>query len=139
MLVPPERAADLRDYYHKHSKRDRLDSRLLARLPLLHPEGLHDEHGVGPGDLLPRATRLCQSPVQRRTMSLARSTRCSSSSGLGGGRPSAATSPTRNPLRFLTAGYACPDTVTRLGWAWLSRFLHHHSRSSRVPSRMRLC
>ena len=48
VLVPPERSADLRDYYHKHAKSDRLDSRLLARLPLLHPEGLHDEHGLGP-------------------------------------------------------------------------------------------
>ena len=41
MLVPPEQSADLRDYYSKHAKSDRLDSRMLARLPLLHPEGLH--------------------------------------------------------------------------------------------------
>ena len=64
--------AALRDYYHKHAKTDRLDSCLLARLPLLHPEGLHDEHGLGPGDPLRRATRLRQSLVQRRTKSQAR-------------------------------------------------------------------
>src|SRR6478609_4895560 len=55
VLVPPERAADLRAYYAKHTKSDRLDSRLLARLPLLHPDGLHAEHGLGPGDALRRA------------------------------------------------------------------------------------
>ncbi|MBW3578268.1 MAG: IS110 family transposase [Actinobacteria bacterium] len=38
-LVPPEQSADLRDYYHKHTKTDRLDWRVLARLPLLHPDG----------------------------------------------------------------------------------------------------
>src|SRR3954453_7478478 len=30
ILVPPEQAADLRDYYSKHVKSDRLDSRMLA-------------------------------------------------------------------------------------------------------------
>jgi len=37
VVVPPEQSPDLRDYYNKHTKTDRLDSRLLARLPLLHP------------------------------------------------------------------------------------------------------
>ncbi len=40
-LVPPEQSADLRRYYTKHVKNDRIDAKLLARLPLLHPEGLH--------------------------------------------------------------------------------------------------
>lgn len=40
-VVPPEQSADLRRYYAKHVKSDRIDARLLARLPLLHPEGLH--------------------------------------------------------------------------------------------------
>jgi hypothetical protein len=39
ILVPPEQSADLRRNYHKHTKNDRLDSVLLARLPLLHPMG----------------------------------------------------------------------------------------------------
>jgi transposase len=41
-LVPPEQSADLRRYYAKHVKNDRLDAKLLARLPRLHPEGLHE-------------------------------------------------------------------------------------------------
>lgn len=41
-LVPPEQSADLRRYYNKHVKNDRIDAKLLARLPLLHPEGLHE-------------------------------------------------------------------------------------------------
>ena len=56
VLVPPERAADLRAYYAKHTKSDRLDSAILARLPLLHPDGLHPEHGLGPGEAQRRAT-----------------------------------------------------------------------------------
>ena len=39
VLVPTSQSSDLRQYYSKHTKNDRLDSRLLARLPLLHPEG----------------------------------------------------------------------------------------------------
>ncbi len=31
------------------TKTNRLDSRLLARLPLEHPESLHEEHGLGRG------------------------------------------------------------------------------------------
>jgi transposase len=49
MLVPPGRSADPRKYYTKHGKSDRQDSQLLARLPMLHPDGLHTEPGLGPG------------------------------------------------------------------------------------------
>lgn len=68
-LVPAEQAADLRDYYHKHTKNDRLDSRLLARLPLLHPDGLRvlDAGELGPADPLRRAARRHRSLVKRRT------------------------------------------------------------------------
>ena len=38
-VVPPEQSADLRDYYNKHTKTDRLDSKMLARMPMLHPDG----------------------------------------------------------------------------------------------------
>ncbi len=64
VLVSAQRSADLRAYYAKHTKSDRLDSVLLARLPLLHPEGLHPEHGLGPGDPLRRATS-CTPPWSR--------------------------------------------------------------------------
>src|SRR5690348_2781991 len=72
VLVSAERSSDLRAYYAKHTKSDRLDSVLLARLPLLHPEGLHTERGLGPGDGLRRATKLHSTLVQRRSTSLAR-------------------------------------------------------------------
>lgn len=72
VLVPPEQAADLRDYYNKHTKTDRLDSQLLARLPLLHPEGLHREDALGPGGALKRSVKLRSSMVHRRSSSLAR-------------------------------------------------------------------
>ena len=128
VLVPPERSSDLRDYYHKHTKSDRLDSRLLARLPLLHPEGLHDEHGLGPGDPLRRATRLRQSLVQRRTKSLARLDALLELLGPKWLEAFGERLSNKTPLRFLAAGYACPDTVKRLGRARLARFLHRHSR-----------
>ena len=48
ILVPPEQSADLREYYSKHAKSDHLDSRMLARLPLLHTDGLHPAEGLGP-------------------------------------------------------------------------------------------
>src|SRR5206468_10331026 len=58
ILVPPEQSADLRDYYSKHAKSDHLDSRMLARLPLLHPDGLRPSEGLGPAEGLRRATKL---------------------------------------------------------------------------------
>lgn len=57
VLVPPERAADLRRYYAKHTKNDRLDSHVLARVPLLHPEGLNPIESLGPAEPLKRAVR----------------------------------------------------------------------------------
>lgn len=83
MLVPPEQSADLRAYYSKHAKTDRLDSRALARLPLAHPEGLHREDTLGPGEALKRAVRLRSGLVHRRTASMAHLdawTRCGRSS-----------------------------------------------------------
>lgn len=56
-VVPPEQSADLRDYYNKHTKTDRLDSKMLARMPMLHPEGLRQIDSLGPADALKRAVR----------------------------------------------------------------------------------
>jgi len=128
VLVPPERSADLRAYYAKHTKSDQLDSRLLARLPLLHPEGLHPEHGLGPGEPLRRATKLHSTLVHRRSQALARLDALLEIMGPGwhaalGGDLAAMT-----VLRFLAAGYADPDVVRRLGRARLTRFLYRHSR-----------
>src|SRR5208337_5458017 len=72
ILVPPEQSADLRDYYNKHTKTDRLDSKVLPRLPLLHPEGLHREDSLGPGDELKRAVKIRSGLVHRRTACMAR-------------------------------------------------------------------
>jgi transposase len=72
VLVPPEQAADLRDDYHKHAKTDRLGSRVLARLPLLHPDGLRSVEGLGPAQALRRAVRLRVNLVKRRSTALQR-------------------------------------------------------------------
>jgi transposase len=68
VLVPPEQSADLRDYYNKHTKTDRLDSRVLARLPLLHPDDdLVEVDRLGPAEPLKRAVRRRSNLVERRT------------------------------------------------------------------------
>ncbi len=72
VMVPPEQSADLRNYYNKHTKTDRLDSRVLARLPLLHPEGLKPIDSLGPADPLKRAVRHRTSLVKRRAASMLR-------------------------------------------------------------------
>ena len=56
-VVPPEQSADLRDYYNKHTKTDRLDSKMLARMPMLHPRGLREVDNLGPADPFKRAVR----------------------------------------------------------------------------------
>lgn len=128
VLVPPERSSDLRAYYSKHTKTDRLDSRLLARLPLLHPEGLHEEQGLGPGEPLRRATRLHQTLTKRRSQSLARLDALLEILGPAWLGVFGADLSNKTPLRFLAACYACPNTVKRLGKARLARFLYRHSR-----------
>lgn len=72
VLVPPEQSADLRDYYNKHTKTDRLDSRVLARLPLLHPEGLRAIDDLGPAEPLKRAVRHRFKLGRRRTQAMQR-------------------------------------------------------------------
>ena len=53
-LVNSQQVADLRRYYRKHAKSDRIDARVLARLPIVSPEKLH------PLQLICAAQRSCQ-------------------------------------------------------------------------------
>jgi transposase len=127
VMVPPEQSADLRDYYSKHAKSDRLDSRMLARLPLLHPDGLRAAEGLGAADPLRRATKLRASLVKRRNTILARLD--SYLELLGPAWYAAFSGDLANisTLRFLAAGYADPHTIRRLGKARLGRFIWRHS------------
>jgi hypothetical protein len=40
-LVNSQQVADLRKYYKKHAKSDRIDARVLAKLPVVDEEKLH--------------------------------------------------------------------------------------------------
>jgi len=130
VLVPPEQSSDLRDYLNKHTKTDRLDSRVLARLPMLHPEGLHLEEGFGPADALKRGAKLHSTLVHRRTQSLARLDALLEILGPAWHSALGADLANRTPLRFLAAGYADPHAVKRLGRARLARFIYRHSRGA---------
>ena len=104
ILVPPEQSADLRAYYSKHAKSDRLDSRMLARLPLLHPEGLRPAQGMGPADALRRTTGLRASLVKRRSVILARLDSYLELLGPGWHAAFGGDLANITPLRFLAAG-----------------------------------
>jgi len=130
VLVAPERSADLRRYYAKHAKSDRLDSQLLARLPLLHPDGLHREDSLGPGAALKRAAKLHSTLTHRRTQSLARIDALLEILGPAWHAAIGAELGSRTVLKFLAAGYADPHVVRRLGRARLARFCHRHSRGA---------
>lgn len=128
VMVPPEQSADLRAYYAKHTKSDRLDSRILARVPLLHPEGLQTADGVGPSHPMRRAVKLRSTLVKRRTTTLARLDALLEI--LGPAWVGALSSNmTKTALLFL-AHYADPHQVKRLGRARLGRFLYRHSRGA---------
>jgi transposase len=43
-VVNCQQVADLRRYYRRHAKSDRIDARVLARLPLVNPDQLHPLH-----------------------------------------------------------------------------------------------
>jgi transposase len=130
VMVPPERSADLRRYYAKHAKTDQLDSRMLARLPMLHPDGLYAEQGLGPGDALKRAAKLHSTLTHRRSQSLSRLDALLEILGPAWHTAIGADLANRTPLKFLAAGYADPHVVKRLGRARLDRFCYRHSRGA---------
>lgn len=127
-LVPTTQSADLRAYYSKHTKNDRLDSKLLARLPLLHPEGLREHAGHGPGQPLHRVVKLRSSIVKRRTAILQRLD--AQLELLGPAWHDALGSDYGKTALAVLARYADPNTLLRLGHARLSRFLIRHSRGA---------
>jgi transposase len=128
VMVPSEQSADLRAYYHKHAKSDRLDSKILARLPLLHPEGLHREATLGPGEALKRAVKVRSGLVHRRTTSMARLDALLEI--LGPAWVAAIGSDmSLTALRFL-ARYGQPEKVKRLGKARLAEFFRRSSRGA---------
>ena len=130
ILVPPEQSADLRAYYSKHAKSDHLDSRMLARLPLLHPDGLRPAEGQGPADPLRRATKLRASLVKRRSAILARLDAYLELLGPAWHAALGGDLALNTPLRFLAAGYAHPHTLRRLGRARLARFIWRYSHGA---------
>ena len=126
--VPTTQSSDLRKYYSKHTKNDRIDSELLARLPLLHPEGLRPYSGQGPADALRRLVKQRSTMVKRRVAVYARLDALVELLGpswyavLGSNYGIAA-------LEFL-GRYADPNAVIRLGQARLTRFLIARSRGA---------
>jgi transposase len=133
VMVPSEQSADLRDYMSKHTKTDRLDAELLARLPVLHPEGLHPAEHLGPGDPLKRAVKIRAGLVHRRSTAMHRLDSLLEILGPGwidalGSRM------TQTTFKFLTL-YANPHQVRRLGAARLARWFQHHSRKAWGPER----
>jgi transposase len=57
-LVNSQQVADLRRYYQRHAKSDRIDARVLARLPLVNPDKLH--HLVLPSATTFACQRACK-------------------------------------------------------------------------------
>lgn len=131
VMVPTTQSADLRRYYSRHAKNDRLDSEVLAKLPLLHPEGLREFTGAGSADPLRRLTKQRSTMVKRRTAVYSRLDALIELLGpawydvLGSDYGVAA-------LAFLSR-YADPQAVLRLGYARLSRFLQARSRGQYGP------
>ncbi len=119
ILVPPEQSADLRDYYNKHTKTDRLDSRVLARLPLLHPEGLRGIDNLGPAQSLRRAVRHRFSLVKRRSAASLRLDALVELLGPGWADSLGSATASKTALVILEK-YADPRALKRLGRARLA-------------------
>jgi transposase len=127
-MVPTTQSADLRAYYSKHTKNDHLDSKLLARLPLPHPEGLREHTGDGPAEPLRRLVKIRSSIVKRRTAVFQRLD--AQLELLGPAWYDALGSNYGKAALALLARYADPHSLTRLGHARLTRFLIRHSRGA---------
>ena len=103
---------------------------MLARLPLLHPEGLRPAEGLGPADPLRRATKLRASLVKRRSVIAARLDSCLELLGPAWHAAFGGDLALYTPLRFLAAGYAGPHVLRRLGRARLTRFIWRYSHGA---------
>jgi transposase len=126
-MVPPEQSADLRRYYNKHAKTDRLDCELLARLPLLHPEGLVATPGLGPAEGLRRAVAHRAGLVARRTAGLQRLEALLELLGPGWSTAVGIGVLGKAALAVLER-YADPHALRRLGRGRLTRLLIRASR-----------
>jgi transposase len=127
VLIPPEQAADLRRYYSKHAKNDSLDSKLLARLPLLHPDGLVCVNDLGPADGLKRAVRRRARLVEDRIACEQRLDALLELLGPGYAAVLGSGTYTKAALAVL-ARYADPRALTRLGKSRLVTLLSKASR-----------
>ena len=126
-VVPPEQSADLRDYYHKHTKTDRLDSKMLARMPMLHPEGLRTIDNLGPAEPLKRAVRHRTSIQKRRTSAAMRLDALLELLGPAWAELFGTVSYGKTAVAVLER-YANPHAVRRLGRSRLSKLLIRASR-----------
>ena len=99
----------------------------MARIPLLHPEGLYAHEHLGPAVPLRRATRLRSSLVKRRSKVICRIDALLEILGPEWHRALSGGLTKRSFLRFCAVGYTDPHLCRRLGRARLGRFLHHHS------------
>jgi transposase len=129
VLVPPEQSADLRKYFEKHTKNDRLDSVILARLPLLHPDGLIEITTFGPTEPLRRSVRRRQKFVDERTRAVNRLTALVDL--LGPGYHDAFPNGLHCKSAFaVLRAYADPRSLRRFGLARLTRLLQQASRGN---------
>ncbi len=129
VLVAPEQSADLRDYYNKHTKTDRLDSRVLARLPLLHPEGLAAYDGPTPADPLRRVMRRRAKLVKARVATFQRLDALLELLGPAWAEVLGAGDYTKTALVVLER-YADPRAVRRLGLRRLSELMIRTSKGA---------
>ena len=126
-VVPPEQSADLRDYFNKHTKTDRLDSKMLARMPMLHPEGLRTIDSLGPADPFKRATRHRSSVQKRRVASAMRLDSLLELLGPGWAELFGTVSYGKTAVAVLER-YANPHAIKKLGRSRLTKLLIRASR-----------
>src|SRR5271165_2147853 len=138
VLVPPEQSSDLRDYYNKYTKTDRLDSRVLARLPMLHPEGLRGIDNLGPAGSLRRAVRHRASMVKRRSSASLRLDALVELLGPGWADSLGSGTASKTTLVVLEK-YADPRALKRLGRARLAALLIRSSWDCGARTRPTSC
>ncbi len=128
-VVPPEQSADLRDYYNKHTKTDRLDSKMLARMPMLHPEGMRVVDHLGPAEPLKRAVRHRSSIQKHRVASAMRLDSLLELMGPGW-LDVFGTTPYGKAAVAVLERYANPHALRKLGRSRLAKLLIRSSRGS---------
>jgi transposase len=136
--VSGQQVKDLRRVYQRHAKSDRIDARVLARLPLVHPERLHPCHFPSASQMV--LQRACREVARLKTQVAASKNRISATDQFAwlGLLSDLSLPPYSSPVFWIRSNWYDPWRVCQAGeetitQAWQAAALEKSTTSAWIP------